>query len=115
MRDCRSALDSCAARRACAASAPDCTAIAEALFSFVEETIETELPNEIRFLQHYDTARRLMHSPTHHERIDRVRFHLERLVDSLARFDVISGKVCDDRGVRQTDARERVEIERKQS
>lgn len=30
---------------------PDCTAIAEALFSFVEETLETELPNEIRFLQ----------------------------------------------------------------
>jgi len=39
---------------------PDCTAIAEALFGFVAETIETELPNEIRFLQHYDEARRLM-------------------------------------------------------
>jgi hypothetical protein len=39
---------------------PDCTSIAETLFSFVEETIETELPNEIRFLQQYDAARRLM-------------------------------------------------------
>jgi hypothetical protein len=39
---------------------PDCTAIAAALFSFVAETIETELPKEIRFLQHYDEARRLM-------------------------------------------------------
>ncbi len=37
---------------------PDCTAIAEALFGFVAETIETELPNEIRFLQQYDEARR---------------------------------------------------------
>jgi hypothetical protein len=39
---------------------PDCTAIAEALFGFVDETIETELPTEIRFLQQYDEARRLM-------------------------------------------------------
>ena len=39
---------------------PDCTAIAESLFGFVAETIETELPNEIRFLQQYDEARRLM-------------------------------------------------------
>jgi len=39
---------------------PDCTAIADVLFGFVAETIETELPNEIRFLQQYDEARRLM-------------------------------------------------------
>lgn len=39
---------------------PDCTAIADALFGFVAETIETELPNEIRFLRQYDEARRLM-------------------------------------------------------
>ena len=39
---------------------PDCTAIADSLFGFVSETIETELPNEIRFLQQYDEARRLM-------------------------------------------------------
>ena len=39
---------------------PDCTAIAETLFGFVDETIETELPTEIRFLQQYDEARRLM-------------------------------------------------------
>jgi hypothetical protein len=38
----------------------DCTFIAEMLFSFVEETIEKELPAEIQFLQQYDTARRLM-------------------------------------------------------
>ncbi|HYG33235.1 MAG TPA: Fic family protein, partial [Clostridia bacterium] len=38
----------------------DCTFIAETLFSFVEETIERELPAEIRFLHQYDTARRLM-------------------------------------------------------
>jgi hypothetical protein len=38
----------------------DCTSIAETLFSFVEETIERELPAEILFLQQYDTARRLM-------------------------------------------------------
>jgi hypothetical protein len=38
----------------------DCTLIAETLFSFVEETIEKELPAEIQFLQQYDAARRLM-------------------------------------------------------
>jgi hypothetical protein len=38
----------------------DCTALTEMLFSFVEETIEKELPSEILFLQQYDTARRLM-------------------------------------------------------
>lgn len=38
----------------------DCTFIAEMLFSFVEDTIEKELPSEILFLQQYDTARRLM-------------------------------------------------------
>ena len=38
----------------------DCTTIAETLFSFVEDTIEKELPAEIQFLQQYDTARRLM-------------------------------------------------------
>jgi hypothetical protein len=38
----------------------DCTFPAEMLFSFVEETIEKELPAEILFLQQYDTARRLM-------------------------------------------------------
>ena len=38
----------------------DCTFIAEMLFSFVEDTIERELPAEILFLQQYDTARRLM-------------------------------------------------------
>jgi hypothetical protein len=38
----------------------DCTFLAEMLFSFVEETIERELPAEILFLQQYDTARRLM-------------------------------------------------------
>jgi len=40
----------------------DCTFIAEMLFSFVKDTIEQELPAEIRFLQQYDTARRLMRS-----------------------------------------------------
>ncbi|MBV6498335.1 MAG: hypothetical protein CJBNEKGG_00556 [Prosthecobacter sp.] len=35
----------------------DCTAIAEALHRFIEETIEKELPAELRFLQHYDVAR----------------------------------------------------------
>jgi hypothetical protein len=39
---------------------PDCTRMAEALFGFVEETIETELPAEIRFLRQYDRARELM-------------------------------------------------------
>lgn len=38
----------------------DCTAIAEALYRFVEETIETELPAELRYLQHYDVARAAM-------------------------------------------------------
>jgi hypothetical protein len=38
----------------------DCTFIAEMLFSFVEETIEKELPAEIQFLQQYDAARNLM-------------------------------------------------------
>lgn len=38
----------------------DCTFIAETLFSFVEETIEKELPAEIQFLQQYDVARQLM-------------------------------------------------------
>lgn len=38
----------------------DCTFLTEMLFSFVEETIDKELPAEILFLQQYDTARRLM-------------------------------------------------------
>jgi hypothetical protein len=38
----------------------DCTVIAEILFSFVEDTIEKELPSEIQFLQQYDAARQLM-------------------------------------------------------
>lgn len=38
----------------------DCTFLCEKLFEFVEATIEKELPEEIRFLQHYDRARRLM-------------------------------------------------------
>jgi len=38
----------------------DCTFIVETLFSFVEETIQKELPAEIRFLQHYDQARQSM-------------------------------------------------------
>ncbi|MFM8359672.1 MAG: Fic family protein [Verrucomicrobiota bacterium] len=38
----------------------DCTSLTEILFGFVEETIEKELPSEIRFLQQYDTARKLM-------------------------------------------------------
>ena len=38
----------------------DCTTPTEILFSFVEETIEQELPAEILFLQQYDTARKLM-------------------------------------------------------
>jgi hypothetical protein len=38
----------------------DCTFIAEMLFSFVEETIDKELPAEIQFLQQYDGARQLM-------------------------------------------------------
>lgn len=38
----------------------DCTVIAEALYGFIEETIEKELPAEFRFLQHYDGARAAM-------------------------------------------------------
>jgi len=38
----------------------DFTAIAEALYRFIEETIEKELPAELRFLQHYDVARAAM-------------------------------------------------------
>ena len=38
----------------------DCTTLTEFLFSFVEETIEEELPSEILFLRQYDTARKLM-------------------------------------------------------
>lgn len=35
----------------------DCTAMAEALYSFLAETIEKELPAELAFLQSYDQAR----------------------------------------------------------
>jgi len=38
----------------------DCTVMAEALHQFLAETIETEIPAEIRFLQSYDTARSAM-------------------------------------------------------
>lgn len=38
----------------------DCTFIAETLFSFIEETIDTELPAEILFLKQYDAACILM-------------------------------------------------------
>jgi hypothetical protein len=38
----------------------DCTVLAEIFSSFVEETIEQELPAEILFLQQYDKARQLM-------------------------------------------------------
>ena len=38
----------------------DFTSIAEALYRFIEETIEKELPAELRFLQHYDVARTAM-------------------------------------------------------
>lgn len=38
----------------------DCTAMAEALYSFVAETIETELPRELAFLRSYDVARAAM-------------------------------------------------------
>lgn len=38
----------------------DCSSIAKMLFSFVEDTIEKELPAELLFLQQYDNARRLM-------------------------------------------------------
>ena len=38
----------------------DCTGMAEALFEFVQVTIEKELPSEIKFLRQYDQARVLM-------------------------------------------------------
>ncbi len=38
----------------------DCTFIAETLFSFVADTIEKELPAEIRYLRQYDLARQAM-------------------------------------------------------
>lgn len=38
----------------------DCTQMAEALFEFVEVTVEKELPSEIKFLRQYDKARALM-------------------------------------------------------
>jgi hypothetical protein len=38
----------------------DCTSMAEALYGFIEETIEKELPAELRYLQHYDIARAAM-------------------------------------------------------
>ena len=38
----------------------DCTLLTEILFQFVEDTIERELPEEILFLQQYDTARKIM-------------------------------------------------------
>ncbi|MDB6139535.1 MAG: filamentation induced by cAMP protein Fic [Verrucomicrobiaceae bacterium] len=38
----------------------DCTPMAEALYSFLEETIEKELPAELGYLQHYDAARTAM-------------------------------------------------------
>src|SRR5260221_5220735 len=38
----------------------DCTAMAEALFGFVQTTIEKELPAEIKLLRQYDQARTLM-------------------------------------------------------
>jgi Fic/DOC family len=38
----------------------DCTVMAEALFAFVQTTIEKELPAEIQFLRQYDQARSLM-------------------------------------------------------
>lgn len=38
----------------------DCTPMVEALYRFIEETIEKELPAELRFLQHYDLARAAM-------------------------------------------------------
>ncbi|MEO7724841.1 MAG: Fic family protein [Chthoniobacterales bacterium] len=38
----------------------DCTAMAEALFNFVERTIERDLPAELQFLLRYDEARRRM-------------------------------------------------------
>ena len=38
----------------------DCTAIAEALHGFLDETIEKEIPAELRFIQSYDAARAAM-------------------------------------------------------
>jgi hypothetical protein len=38
----------------------DCTEIAETLFGFVKETIEKELPAELKYLQQYDNARARM-------------------------------------------------------
>ncbi|MFN0080038.1 MAG: Fic family protein [Prosthecobacter sp.] len=38
----------------------DCTVMAEALYRFIEETIETELPAELRYLHRYDAARKAM-------------------------------------------------------
>lgn len=38
----------------------DCTPVAEALFGFVERTIERDLPAELQFLLRYDEARRRM-------------------------------------------------------
>jgi hypothetical protein len=35
----------------------DCTCMAEALHEFLSETIEMEIPEELRFLQSYDAAR----------------------------------------------------------
>lgn len=38
----------------------DCTAMAEALYAFTEETIEMELPRELSYLRCYDVARNAM-------------------------------------------------------
>jgi hypothetical protein len=38
----------------------DCTSMAEALHGFLAETIELEIPAELRFLQSYDAARTAM-------------------------------------------------------
>ena len=38
-------------------SSMDMTLMAEGLFEFIEETIKTELPNELQFLVHYDKAK----------------------------------------------------------
>jgi hypothetical protein len=38
----------------------DCTPMAEALFTFVERTIERDLPAELQYLRRYDEARRRM-------------------------------------------------------
>ena len=38
----------------------DLTAQTEALYQFVKATIENELPNEIRYLAHYDRAKRMV-------------------------------------------------------